>query len=89
MDSIGSGNFRSQAQRNQSTYEDRLNVLSQERDMRATEAVAAQERFSTALEQVSLMQSELLRSEDRRRELETGLEVVQATLRRVMGNRYS
>jgi len=33
------------------------------------------------------MQSELLRSEDRRRELETGLEVVQATLRRTMGER--
>ena len=89
MDSIGAGNFRAQAQRDQATYEDRLNALSQERDIRATEAVAAQERFSSALEQVSLMQSELLRSEDRRRELETGLEVVQATLRRTMGERQA
>ena len=89
MDSIGAGNFRAQAQRDQATYEDRLNALSQERDVRATEAVAAQERFSSALEQVSLMQSELLRSEDRRRELETGLEVVQATLRRTMGERQA
>lgn len=87
MDSIGAGNFRAQAQRNQTTYEDRLNALSDERDIRAAEAAAAQERFSSALDQVSMMQSELLRSEDRRRELETGLEVVQATLRRVMGER--
>ena len=87
MDSIGAGNFRAQAQRDQSIYEDRLNALSDERDMRATEAVAAQNRFSSALAQVSLMQSELLRSEDRRRELETGLEVVQVTLRRTMGER--
>ena len=41
MDSIGAGNFRAQAQRDQATYEDRLNALSQERDIRATEAVAA------------------------------------------------
>jgi len=87
MDSIGAGNFRAQAQRDQATYEDRLNALSAERDSRATEAVAAQQRFSSALDQISLMQSELLRSEDRRRELETGLEVVQATLRRTMGDR--
>lgn len=87
MDSIGAGNFRAQAQRDQATYEDRLNALSSERDLRATEAVAAQERFSSALAQISLMQSELLRSEDRRRELETGLEVVQATLRRTMHER--
>ncbi|MFB1026011.1 MAG: DUF5930 domain-containing protein, partial [Octadecabacter sp.] len=87
MDSIGAGNFRAQAQRDQSTYEDRLNAMSVERDVRTNEAVAAQQRFSSALDQVSLMQSELLRSEDRRRELETGLEVVQITLRRTMGER--
>ena len=87
MDSIGAGNFRAQAVRDQMTFEERLNDLSAERDMRAAEAVAAQERFSSALEQISLMQSELLRSEERRRELETGLEVVQATLRRTVGER--
>ena len=87
MDSIGAGNFRAQAQRDQLTYENRLNAMSVERDVRANEAVAAQQRFSSALEQVSLMQSELLRSEDRRHELETGLEVVQGTLRRTMGER--
>ena len=89
MDSIGAGNFRAQAQRDQLIYEDRLNALSAERDARADEAVAAQQRFSSALAQISVMQSELLRSEDLRRELETGLEVVQATLRDTMKDKAS
>ncbi|MFU8776625.1 MAG: DUF5930 domain-containing protein, partial [Roseovarius sp.] len=87
MDSIGAGNFREQAKRDQYTYETRLNALSSERDKRAQEAIEAQERFSSALEQISLMQSELLASEIRRRELETGIEVIQTTLRRTMSER--
>lgn len=84
MDSIGAGNFRAQAQRDQLTYEQRLNALSAERDARALEALAAQERFNSALQQISVMQTELLATEEKRRELETGLEVVQATLRDAM-----
>ncbi|MEY1555731.1 DUF5930 domain-containing protein [Yoonia sp. R2331] len=87
MDSIGAGNFRAQAQRDQMIYEQRLNALSAERDARAEEAVAAQQRFSSALAQISTMQSELLALEDERRELETGMEVVQATLRNTMQQR--
>lgn len=87
MDSIGAGNFRAQAQRDQIIYEERLNSLSSERDTRAEEAVAAQRRFNSALEQISIMQSELLNTEDKRRELETGLEVVQSTLRDTMKDR--
>jgi len=87
MDSIGAGNFREQAKRDLQTYEMRLNSLSSERDRRAQEAIAAQERFSSALEQISSMQSELLASEIRRHELETGIEVIQATLRRTMTER--
>jgi len=87
MDSIGSGNFREQAKRDQRTYEARLNGLAAERDSRAAEARAAQERFNSALEQISAMQSELLASETRRRELETGIEVIQTTLRRTMKER--
>jgi len=87
MDSIGAGNFRAQAQRDKMIYEDRLNAISAERDLRANEAIAAQQRFSAALNQISTMQSELLASEDHRREVETGLDVVQATLRRVMVER--
>jgi murein DD-endopeptidase MepM/ murein hydrolase activator NlpD len=84
MDSIGSGNFREQAKRDQQTYQQRLNALSGERDARAEEALAAQGRFNAALEQISIMQSELLGSETRRRELETGIEVIQSKLRETM-----
>ena len=87
MDSIGSGNFREQAKRDQRTYEARLNALEAERDQRAHEAAAAQQRFSSALEQISVMQSQLLASETRRREMETGIEVIQSTLRRTMKER--
>ncbi|KRS14801.1 peptidase M23 [Roseovarius atlanticus] len=89
MDSIGSGNFREQAKRDQRTYEARLNALEDERDKRAEEALAAQNRFNSALEQISVMQTELLSSETRRRELETGIEVIQSTLRRTMKDRDS
>ncbi|MFT4960651.1 MAG: murein DD-endopeptidase MepM/ murein hydrolase activator NlpD [Paracoccaceae bacterium] len=87
MDSIGSGNFRDQARRDQQNYQARLNVLSVERDSRAVEALAAQARFAAALDQVSIMQSELLSSETRRLELETGIEVIQSTLRDTMKER--
>ncbi|KRS18095.1 peptidase M23 [Roseovarius indicus] len=87
MDSIGSGNFREQAKRDQRTYEARLNALEAERNSRAEEAAAAQERFNSALKQISTMQSDLLASETRRRELETGIEVIQSTLRRTMKER--
>tara|TARA_B100000787_G_C16177669_1_gene289970 strand:- start:385 stop:1707 length:1323 start_codon:yes stop_codon:yes gene_type:complete len=87
MDTIGSGNFRDQARRDQVIYEDRLNELASERDNRTREALAAQQRFNTALAQVSSMQSELLSSEDERKELERGIDVIQATLRRTMNQR--
>ncbi|KAE9631653.1 M23 family peptidase [Parasedimentitalea maritima] len=89
MDSIGSGNFREQAKRDQETYRERLNVLSQERDARAHEALAAQNRFNAALAQISVMQSEILASETHRHELETGIEVIQTTLRQTMQDRES
>ena len=87
MDSIGSGNFREQAKRDQRTYQARLNDLSAQRDSRAEEALAAQQRFNAALAQISIMQSELLSSETRRNELETGIEVIQSTLRDTMKDR--
>lgn len=87
MDTISSGNAREQAQRERAIYEARLNALSRERDSRAVEASAAHDRFYVALEQISKMQSSLLASEDRRNELETGIEVIQTTLRRTMKDR--
>ena len=87
MDSIGAGSAREQAQLAGIVYEQRLNTLSQDRDLRAEEAVRAQERFNLALAQVSDMQSRLLASDDRGKELETGIEVIQKTLRRTISER--
>lgn len=87
MDTIGAGNYRAQAEQQRVLYERRLTAMAAERETRAAEAAAAHARFSSVLEQVSAMQSELLASEDRRRELETGIEVLQATLRDVITQR--
>lgn len=87
MHSLGAGDLREQALRDQAVYESRLNELASERDSRAREASDAQERFQTALTEVSAMQSRLLASEDRRRELETGIDVIAETLRDAMKQR--
>lgn len=75
-----------QANLSQLVFEERLAALAADRDTRAAEALAAQERFTVALEQVSRMQSQLLASETQRRELETGIGIAQATL---SGNRLA
>ncbi len=87
MDSISAGTSREQIARQQSLYEERLNALSDDRDLRAAEASGAQERFGLALDQVAQMQARLLNSEQRRRELETGIDVIQNTLRRTIEER--
>lgn len=87
MTSLGAGDLREQALREQAVYEARLNEVAHERDARAREASDAQERFAVALGEVSAMQSRLLASEDRRRELETGIDVIAATLRDTMKER--
>ncbi|WP_417247756.1 DUF5930 domain-containing protein [Celeribacter sp.] len=87
MDSIGSGNLREQASRDLVLYEGRLKQLAAERDARAAEAAAAQDRFNVALEQISVMQSELLASEERVRELSKGIDVAQANLRKALRER--
>lgn len=89
LDSISAGTSRQQVARQQGLYEQRLNDLSADRDLRADEAASAQGRFNLALAQVSQMQARLLASEDRRRELETGIDVIQNTLRGVIKERDS
>ncbi|PWE30487.1 peptidase M23 [Maritimibacter sp. 55A14] len=84
---MSSTDSREQTLRERAIYEERLNELASERDLRAQEAQKAQDRFYLALEQVSQQQSRLLASEERRREMETGLEVLQKTLRRTMKER--
>ena len=87
MDAIGSGDVREQARQSMIAFEARLDGLSKERDMRAAEAAAAQARFNVALDQVSQMQSALLASEQRRREVETGIGLIQETLHSAMKQR--
>lgn len=87
MDAIGSGDVRAQARQSMIAFEARLDGLSKERDMRAAEAAAAQARFNVALDQVSQMQSALLASEQRRREVETGIGLIQNTLHTAMNER--
>ena len=87
MDSIAAGSTREQVQRQTILYETRLTDLSQDRDKRVQETVSAQQRFNLALDQVSAMQERLLASEDSRRELEKGVDVIQNTLRRTIKER--
>ena len=87
IDAVSSGNSRDQIMRSQAAFEERLNQLQSERDARAAEALAAQNRFSVALDQVSQMQSQLLASEERRQELEGGLDAVRTSLRDTMVER--
>ncbi len=87
IDAINAGSNRDQVARASQAYQERLNAMSHERDNRAMEAQAAHERFGVAMAQVSAMQSQLLASEERRRELETAVNVIQSTLRRTIAER--
>lgn len=86
-DGVGSTSLREHSQREQALYERRLEALAEERDAHAAEAEAAQARFEAVLGRVSAMQTRLLEAEGRLMEADTGLEVVQDTLRRTMGER--
>ncbi len=87
LDSISAGSSREQTQRQQALYEERLNALSMDRDLRVDEAASAQMQFNAALGQVSVMQARLLASEDSRHELEIGIDVIQNSLRRTIKER--
>ena len=80
MDNIGAGTARSQAERETLAYQDRLNALAAERDARALEAQNAQARFTSALAQVSIMQTALLDADARVQEMERGMQAFQTTL---------
>lgn len=88
IDNLGAGASRGTERVAQGTLEARLMDLSAERDSRAAEAAAAQNRFSVALDQVSRMQSQLLESEARRRELESGIDAVQASLQQAIADHH-
>ncbi|MBF9036262.1 peptidoglycan DD-metalloendopeptidase family protein [Rhodobacterales bacterium HKCCE2091] len=87
IDTISAGSARDQAEREQLAYRTRLNQMSEQRDANLAAAHQAQSRFAVAMQEVSDMQSRLLASEERRRELETAVDVIQTTLRRTMSER--
>ena len=73
LDSISAGSSRDQVQRQQALYEERLNALSVDRDVRVEESASAHERFNLALDQVSQMQARLLASDGALRDLQTSV----------------
>lgn len=87
LDSVGGGNVRALAERDRFVYEDRVNALSAERDLRQAEAVAARDGAAAALGHLSALQGDLLRAETRRLELEQDLAAAQAVLRDAMDRR--
>ncbi len=87
VSALSADSIAHRADTRQIDYENRLNAMSRERDTRALEASTAQARFYVALEQISAQQSALLESEDKRKELETGIDVIQRTLRTTMKER--
>jgi murein DD-endopeptidase MepM/ murein hydrolase activator NlpD len=87
FDNIGAGNFREQAMRANQIAEERLAKVEAERDARAEEAFHAQDRFNSALQQISVMQAQLLEAEDRYLEAEMGLEAVQLKLKDALEQR--
>ena len=88
-DTIALGSLRDQSARERQLYEERIGSLSEERNLSSAEARDASERLSAAQELISAMHSALIESEDRRRELETGIETFQATLHRTLNSRES
>lgn len=81
VQSVGSGDLRAAALREQNYFEERLNALAAQRDRSAAEARQAHRRYGEAMDRVAAMQASLLEAERRRVELERGIEALQAGLR--------
>jgi len=75
---ITSGDLRDQIVQDRQIYEEQIDALRSERDLGFAEA---RERLNVAWERISAIHSAFLESEDRRRELEKGIETMQAALR--------
>lgn len=79
LDALGVPGAGPQAAATSATQQ-QLAALVAQRDARAAEAASAQSRFTAALDQLSAMQTQLLASEEKRRELESGIGAIQASL---------
>lgn len=71
----------------QDAYQIRLNELAAERDQRASEAQSAQKRFRIAMDQISRQQSAILDLVEKRREIDTALDLMRVRLRDVVVQR--
>jgi len=85
----GSGDAGKRAESERALYEQRLNDLTVERNRAAGEARDVREHATAALAEVSRMQSALLASEERREEMEEGIQTVQSALHRAILERDS
>lgn len=79
LDALGVSGAGPQAAATTATQQQLAELIAQ-RDARAAEAASAQSRFTAALDQLSAMQTQLLTSEEKRRELESGIGAIQASL---------
>ncbi|WP_245728605.1 DUF5930 domain-containing protein [Paracoccus alkenifer] len=79
LDTLGAAGTGPQAAATTATQAQLAELVAQ-RDARAAEAASAQTRFTAALDQLSAMQTQLLASEEKRRELESGIGAIQASL---------
>ncbi len=80
MDSLGAGNFREQAIRDQENYQLRLMSLAEERDYQQDSSRQTQIKFEKALAYISKLQEELMEIEIERKELTSALNIVKSKL---------
>jgi len=80
MDSLGAGNFREQAIRDQENYQLRLMSLAEERDYQQDSSRQTQIKFEEALAHISKLQEELMEIEIERKELASALNIVKSKL---------
>ena len=80
MDSLGAGNFREQALRDQENYQSRLMSLAEERDSQLALSRRAQVKFEEALIHISFLQEELMAGEIERKELTAALSLLKNKL---------
>ena len=73
MNSLGAGNFREQALRDQENYQSRLMFLAEERDFQLDTSRQVQFKFEEALVHISFLQEELMKGEIERKELTAAL----------------
>ena len=81
MDSLGAGNFREQALRDQENYQSRLMSLAEERDFQLDSSRKAQFKFEEALVHISFLQEALMEGEIERKELAAALNMLKNKLK--------